>query len=83
MYKIISHRRWYYRFSALVILPGLIAMIYSLFTIGAPFHLSIDFVGGTLWEMRFDQAVRPGEIVEVFQDNGVLDVSASTIGSEE
>lgn len=82
MYKIITHRRWYYRFSALVILPGLIAMIYSIFTIGAPFHLSIDFVGGTLWEMRYDQSVQPGDIVAVFEDNGVSDASASTIGDD-
>lgn len=82
MYKIISHRRWYYGFSALVILPGLIAMIYSIFTIGAPFNLSIDFVGGTLWEMQFEQAVQPGEIVQVFKDNGVSDANASTIGNE-
>jgi preprotein translocase SecF subunit len=82
MYKIITHRRWYYRFSALVILPGLIAMIYSLFTIGAPFHLSIDFVGGTLWEMRFEQAVAPGDVVEVFADYGIADASASTIGDD-
>jgi len=82
MYKIITHRRWYYGFSALVILPGLIAMIYSIFTIGAPFHLSIDFVGGTLWEMRFEESVQPGEIVLVFQDNGVADATASTIGDD-
>jgi len=82
MYKIITHRRWYYRFSALVILPGLIAMIYSIFTIGAPFHLSIDFVGGTLWEMRYEEPVQPGDIVEVFKANGVSDASASTIGDD-
>ena len=57
-------------------------MIYSMFTIGTPFRLSIDFVGGTLWEMQFEQAVQPGEIVEVFKDNGVSDASASTIGDE-
>jgi len=57
-------------------------MIYSIFTIGAPFHLSIDFVGGTLWEMRYEEVVQPGEIVEVFKDNGVSDASASTIGDD-
>ncbi len=82
MYKIISYRRWYYRFSALIILPGLIAMIYSIFTIGAPFHLSIDFVGGTLWEMRYEQPVQPGDIVAVFDENGVSDTSVSTIGDD-
>ena len=57
-------------------------MIYSIFTIGAPFHLSIDFVGGTLWEMRYDQSVQPSDIVTVFEENGVSDASASTIGDD-
>jgi len=78
--NLLKHRRWYYLFSALIILPGVISMIISLVSFGQPFRLSIDFTGGSLWELRFAQAVAPGEIVRVFQENGVADVNVNTIG---
>ena len=52
------------------------------FSFGQPFRLSIDFTGGSLWEVRFAEAVAPGEIVRVFQDNGVADVNVNTIGDD-
>jgi preprotein translocase SecF subunit len=82
MFNIVQHRRWYYLFSSLVILPGVIAMIYSIIMIGTPFRLSIDFTGGSLWELRFDQAVAPADLIGVFKDNGVADVNVNTIGDD-
>lgn len=82
MFNIVQHRRWYYLFSTLVILPGLIAMIYSTATIGTPFRLSIDFTGGSLWELRFSKAVAPAELINVFKDNGIVDVNVNTIGDD-
>lgn len=77
--NIIKHRRWYYLLSALVIVPGLISMIASLITFGAPVRLSIEFTGGTLWETRFTRPVPPGDMVRLFQSNGFPDVSVNTI----
>ncbi|NOZ71683.1 MAG: protein translocase subunit SecF [Chloroflexi bacterium] len=82
MFNIVQHRRWYYLFSTLVILPGLIAMIYSTATIGTPFRLSIDFTGGSLWELRFSKPVAPAELINVFKDNGIADVNVNTIGDD-
>ncbi|RME84721.1 MAG: protein translocase subunit SecF [Caldilineae bacterium] len=82
MYEIVQHRRWYYIFSSLVILPGLLAMIYAIITIGSPVRLSIDFTGGTLWELRFDQAIPPGEITTTLNDLGLSDVNVNTIGDD-
>ena len=42
MYRIVEHRRWYFLLSVLIIVPGLIAMIYSTATIGRPFKVAID-----------------------------------------
>jgi len=83
MFNIVRHRRWYYLFSALVILPGVIAMIYSVFTIGTPFRLSIDFTGGSLWELRFSEPVPPAEVIRVFNDNNFSDANINTIGDDK
>jgi len=77
------YRRWYYLLSALVILPGLLAMIISVISFRSPVRLSIEFTGGTLWEVRFSKPVLPGEAVRVFQENGFPDVNINTIGDEQ
>ena len=46
MFTLIQKRRWYFLISALLIIPGLVAMIYSTATFGAPMRLSIDLTGG-------------------------------------
>ncbi len=81
--NLIRYRRWYYLLSALVILPGLLAMIISVISFRAPVRLSIEFTGGTLWEVRFSKPVLPGEAVRVFQENGFPDVNVNTIGDEQ
>ena len=80
--EIIKYRRWYYLFSTLVIVPGLLIMLYSIITIGTPFKLSIDFTGGTMWELRFSQPVAPGDMVEFFHNQGISDANVHTIGDE-
>ena len=56
MFNIVQKRRWFFLLSALVILPGLAIMIFSTLTTGAPFRLSIDFLGGSIYELKFDEA---------------------------
>jgi preprotein translocase SecF subunit len=80
---LIRYRRWYYLLSALVILPGLLSMIVSVISFRSPVRLSIEFTGGTLWEVRFSKPVLPGEAVRVFQENGFPDVNINTIGDEQ
>ncbi len=47
MYDIVGKRRWYYLFSALLTIPGLI------FIALGGLKPSIDFTGGTVWQVRF------------------------------
>ena len=70
MFNIIQRRYLYFTLSAIIIIPGLIAMIISTVQYGAPFRLSIDFTGGAMQELRFDQPVEPGEIRQIFIDRG-------------
>lgn len=81
--NITRYRRWYYLLSAVVILPGLIAMILSLISFRSPVRLSIEFTGGVLWEVRFNKPVLPGEVVRLFQENGFPDTNVNTIGDEQ
>ncbi len=47
MYDIVGKRRWYYLFSLLITVPGLI------FVALGGLKPSIDFTGGTVWQVRF------------------------------
>lgn len=53
MFNIVEKRRWFFLISAILIVPGLLAIAYSIVTTGAPFRLSIDFVGGSIYDLRF------------------------------
>ncbi len=80
MFRLVEQRRWYFLLSALVIIPGLIAMIYSTATTGLPFKLAIDFTGGSIWELRFEQAIQPGDLRAIFSNAGLGDTAVTTIG---
>jgi len=51
VFDIVGKRYWYFGLSALVVIPGLIA----LFVFGLP--LAIDFTGGSLLQLEFNQPV--------------------------
>ena len=82
MYNIVQHRKWYYIFSSIIIIPGLLVMLYSLATTGRPLKLSIDFTGGVYWEFKLDQAVPPADVRAVFTDLGLNDTAVTTLGGE-
>ena len=82
MFNIVQKRRWFFSLSALVILPGLAVMIYSTLSTGAPFRLSIDFLGGSIYELKFEEggATEDG-IRRVFNDVGDDNVIIQQIGA--
>jgi preprotein translocase SecF subunit len=81
VFDIIGKRRWYFLLSALVTIPGLIFILLTPITAGAAgLHFTIDYTGGTKWEIRFkNQDVTPDQIVAVFAANG-LPASVVTTG---
>ena len=79
MFRIVERRGWYFAFSILLMLPGIIYMIWSLSTQGHLLPLSIDYTGGTLWEMRFSEAQRPVDVRQVFVEAGYPDTTAFTV----
>ncbi len=82
MFEIVQKRRLYFLISALVIVPGLIAMIYSTLTIGAPVRLSIDFRGGSLFVLQFEGTAGEEQIRKVYNDFGIEDPVIQQLGSE-
>jgi len=84
--NIVGKRYWYFAFSLLVIIPGLIAMGVTWAQTGQPFRLAIDFTGGTLIELKFDkpQQFQTDEIASVFGQFGLSanDVHVQQSGSD-
>uniref|UniRef100_A0A540VJ32 Protein-export membrane protein SecF n=2 Tax=Litorilinea aerophila TaxID=1204385 RepID=A0A540VJ32_9CHLR len=79
MYAIVERRGLWFTISALFILPGIIFMIWSMATHGTPLPLSIDFTGGTLWEIRFSEPVAPADVRKIFVDAGFTDTAAFNV----
>jgi preprotein translocase subunit SecF len=82
MFNIVEKRYWFFSLSALVIIPGLIAMGISIARFGTPLKLSIDFTGGALQELRFEQPVQPAQVRQVFVDQGYGDTSVQSTNDE-
>jgi preprotein translocase SecF subunit len=80
MFNIVERRYLFFTLSAIVIIPGLIAMLISLVQFGTPLKLSIDFTGGALQELRFEEPVQPAEVRQVFVNRGYGDTTVQTAG---
>ncbi len=72
MLNIVGKRYYWFLLSLIIILPGL----FSLATHGL--RLSIDFTGGTLWELQMSQPVQPGEVKAVLAERGYGDSLVQT-----
>ena len=64
MYDIVGKRNWYFAFSALLTIPGLI------FILLGGLKPSVDFTGGTVWEVRFASQPAPDEVEAALVDLG-------------
>ncbi len=80
MFDVIGKRRWFYLFSLIVTIPGLFFILLTP-TTDAGLQFTIDYTGGTRWEIRFESpAVTPDEVEAVFASQG-LEATAITTGS--
>jgi len=86
MFDIVGKRRWYFAFSALITLPGLI------FIILGGLKPSVDFTGGTVWQVRYADDPTPAEVRTALADlkhpeatvrqlpDGYLEIRTAPIG---
>jgi preprotein translocase SecF subunit len=73
VFDIIGKRRWFYVFSTLITVPGVVFILLTPLTGGAAgLQFSIDYTGGTIWEVRFrDRTPTPAEVREVLAAQGL------------
>lgn len=65
MIDIVGKKIWYFLFSAVIIIPGIISLaVWGL-------NLGIDFTGGTLLEYEFRRQVNKSEIQAAFEETGI------------
>ena len=83
MFNIVERRRWFYLLSLAVIVPGVIAMIYSTITSGVPVRLGIDFTGGSLFRLQFTGPATEEAIGNVFANLGEGNAVIQRLGQPE
>ncbi|NWG08466.1 MAG: protein translocase subunit SecF [Chloroflexi bacterium] len=74
MIDILSKKYWYFAFSLIVIIAGITILAVK----GMP--LSIDFTGGSLLEVQFEQGKtpQPADIVNLYETAGIDDAQVQT-----
>ncbi|HHY56131.1 MAG TPA: protein translocase subunit SecF [Chloroflexi bacterium] len=82
MYHIVEKRNIWFTISTILILPSLIFMLWSGVTRGQILPLSIDYTGGTVWEVSFEQPVQPAAVRQVFVDAGYNDTTVFTVNND-
>ncbi len=71
-----TYRKWWYLLSILIILPGLICLVFK------GLDLGIDFTGGTIWEIQFDQSVTTEQVKSVLAEYGVNESIVQTSSAD-
>jgi preprotein translocase SecF subunit len=73
VYDVIGKRNWFFAFSLLITIPGLIFILLGPVTGGkVGLQFAIDFTGGTVWSISMeDPNVTPTQIEGVFASQGV------------
>jgi preprotein translocase SecF subunit len=81
VFDVIGKRRYFYLLSLIITIPGLIFILLTPFT-DAGLQFTIDYTGGTRWEIRFeDPNVTPDQVEAVFAKQG-LDAVAVKAGPD-
>ncbi len=78
MFDVIGKRRWFFAFSLLITIPGLIFILLTPLTGGAAgLKFSIDYTGGTTWSIKFADAAVSAE--DVRAELALLDQPDATV----
>lgn len=72
MLDIVGRRKWFFLFSTLIIVPGIVFLLLG------GLRLGIDFTGGTIWELQFKQPVASTALQRVLAANGYPEAQLQT-----
>ena len=67
-YSFIEQRRGAYVFSAVLILVGIGAMVFNVFSIGSWQDYGVDFTGGSMIQIEFHQPAEAGDLRDALED---------------
>jgi preprotein translocase SecF subunit len=83
MFDIIGKRNWFFAFSLLITIPGLIFILLTPITGGKEgLKFSIDYTGGTVWSIRFqDSNVSAGDVRAELATLGQPDAQVTKTGT--
>jgi len=82
MFTIVQRRKIWFLLSVLIIVPGIVAMIYNVATVGSPWRLSVDFREGNRFELAFQQPISESQLRDVFVANGISGPQITRLGAE-
>lgn len=82
MFTIVQRRKIWFLLSILIIVPGIVAMIYNVATVGSPWRLSVDFREGNRFELKFQQSISEAQLRDVFVANGVSSPQITRLGAD-
>jgi preprotein translocase subunit SecF len=82
VFDIVGKKRWFFIFSALITIPGLVFILLTPLTNGQQgLQFSIDYTGGTEWSIRFeDPAVTSDQVRVALAEAGQEDVTVTRTG---
>ena len=81
MFDVIGKRRYFYLLSLIITIPGLVFILLTPVS-DAGLQFTIDYTGGTRWEIRFeDPNVTPDQVEAVFAKQG-LEATAVKAGPQ-
>lgn len=82
MNKIIARKRWFFLFSLLVTIPGLIFIVATPLSGGAlGLKFSVDYTGGTVWEFKLEQPADALVVRDVIAAAGHPEAQVAEAGS--
>jgi preprotein translocase subunit SecF len=73
MFDIVGKRRWYFLLSALLTIPGVV------FIALGGLKPSVDFTGGTVWQVRYADDPTPAEVQEALVELGHPDATVREV----
>ena len=79
MFDVIGKRNWFFLFSGLIVVPGLIFILLTPLSNGkVGLQFSVDYTGGTVWQIQFkNPSISLDEVKSVLVANGVKDAEVS------
>ncbi len=79
MFDVIGKRNWFFLFSGLIVVPGLIFILLTPLTNGkVGLQFSIDYTGGTVWQFQFKNPnASVDEVRKVILSQGLTDFQIS------